>query len=265
MDRLTTPAHWEAKQQAIGTHRPSWKDRIRTSLGAEPGESYKDFQVSRCIAETLPYNPTWQAIELGCAPGRYILRMHRDLGYEPWGVDYTTTGVVRTEEQFITHGQPREHVIFADVLDDSFQAQFEGGFDVVMSRGLVEHFEDTEPILRAHLRLLRPDGWLVIGIPNMYSFSYRHLQKHAPEVLTAHNLRLMEDPLAFLQMFSPVAHILREVHIKHLGTWQWYGPGSKTRWNSLVHHALFALLRGRDIRTRWAPYYLAIARKATAK
>ena len=40
-------------------------------------------------------------------------------------------------------------------------------FDVVVSFGLIEHFEDTVSIVRAASRFLKPGGMLITNIPNM--------------------------------------------------------------------------------------------------
>jgi SAM-dependent methyltransferase len=56
------------------------------------------------------------------------------------------------------------------VVGDVFQAPFqENSFDLVFSQGLIEHFKDPNPIFEAHVRLVKPGGWLVIRVPQKYS------------------------------------------------------------------------------------------------
>jgi SAM-dependent methyltransferase len=52
----------------------------------------------------------------------------------------------------------------------------EEAFDVVVSFGLIEHFEDTVSIVRAASRFLKPGGMLITNIPNMTGL-IGHLQK----------------------------------------------------------------------------------------
>jgi 2-polyprenyl-3-methyl-5-hydroxy-6-metoxy-1,4-benzoquinol methylase len=44
-------------------------------------------------------------------------------------------------------------------------------FDVVISFGLVEHFEDTDACLKAINKFLAPKGLLITFIPNMVGFT----------------------------------------------------------------------------------------------
>jgi SAM-dependent methyltransferase len=56
------------------------------------------------------------------------------------------------------------------VVSDVFRAPFpEDSFDLVFSQGLIEHFKDPSPIFEAHVRLVKPGGWLVIRVPQKYS------------------------------------------------------------------------------------------------
>ena len=40
-------------------------------------------------------------------------------------------------------------------------------FDVVMSRGFIEHFDEPSSVVDRHLDLLKPGGLLVVSIPNL--------------------------------------------------------------------------------------------------
>jgi SAM-dependent methyltransferase len=56
------------------------------------------------------------------------------------------------------------------VVGDVFQAPFpEDSFDLLFSQGLIEHFKDPSPIFEAHVRLVKPGGWLVIRVPQKYN------------------------------------------------------------------------------------------------
>jgi len=46
----------------------------------------------------------------------------------------------------------------------------DGSIDVVYHQGLLEHFHDTAPFMRELKRVLRPDGSLVINVPQTYSW-----------------------------------------------------------------------------------------------
>jgi ubiquinone/menaquinone biosynthesis C-methylase UbiE len=57
----------------------------------------------------------------------------------------------------------------------------DGTFDVVFSQGVVEHFRDPEAMVREQARVLRPDGVLVINVPQTRTgytrFKHREMEK----------------------------------------------------------------------------------------
>jgi SAM-dependent methyltransferase len=45
----------------------------------------------------------------------------------------------------------------------------DGSFDLVFSQGVLEHFPDPAPAMREQVRVLRPDGVLVVDVPQKYN------------------------------------------------------------------------------------------------
>ena len=259
---LTNEHHWRNRHRRIGTHKPSWKDRIRLRVDADPRDSYPDFQVFKFIAKHVPMaKPGQKLLEIGCAPGRYMLRMWSILGYDPFGVDYSKEGVIRTRHTFADLPLDVGIVFHADATSIGFLDEHHERYDVVMSRGLIEHFTGTklQAMLDAHMHLLKPGGWLIVTIPNLFSFSFRHLARRHQDVLDKHNLSIMADLCAFVGLFKRLP--LTELHFTQCGTWAWFCPGNKSKLNSLMDLLCFALLRGYDIPWRWAPQFVCVAKK----
>jgi SAM-dependent methyltransferase len=63
-------------------------------------------------------------------------------------------------------GQSGLQLVIGDVFDSPFP---DSSFDLVFSQGLIEHFKDPVPIFQAHVRLVKPGGWLVIRVPQKYN------------------------------------------------------------------------------------------------
>ena len=60
---------------------------------------------------------------------------------------------------------------------DAKQLPFTNGyFDLILSQGVVEHFKDVSGIMKEQVRVLNPDGYLVVNVPQ--TFSYYTLKKH---------------------------------------------------------------------------------------
>ena len=137
-------------------------------------------------------------LEVGCAPGRWLIYFHQQFGFQVFGIDYSRNGCKLTIEA-LKRRNIVGNIICGDVLDASFQLKYEGYFDVVYSLGVIEHFADPLPIINAHLKLLKKGGILFITMPNFSDRTlYRWLLRisgREKEILMTHNVGLMKIPV----------------------------------------------------------------------
>jgi SAM-dependent methyltransferase len=125
----------------------------------------------RLVAERVGGFAGLRAIEVGAGRGLN-------------GLLYARRGarVTLLDRSALVLGQARElysawdvefEAVEADVLDPP--AELEGSFDVAMSFGLCEHFlgEQRRETVAAHLRLVRPGGLVLLGVPNRWAPAYR--------------------------------------------------------------------------------------------
>jgi 2-polyprenyl-3-methyl-5-hydroxy-6-metoxy-1,4-benzoquinol methylase len=102
-------------------------------------------------------------LEVGCASSRW-LPYFAGLGFSVAGIDYSRLGCEQARRIL-----EREHVE-GDIYErDAFDANSDlvGRFDVVVSLGVVEHFQDTTEPVRAFARYLKPRGLMISTCPNM--------------------------------------------------------------------------------------------------
>lgn len=124
-------------------------------------------------------------LEIGGAPGRYLACMARTFGHNVSCLDYSEVGCRKTLENF------KMLKIDGNVMKaDLFNLKDGQGpdFDLVYSLGLVEHFEDMVGVVRRHLEFLKPEGTLLIGMPNMLGLNGVILRRTAPKILATHHL-----------------------------------------------------------------------------
>ncbi len=129
-------------------------------------------------------------LELGCAPGSMLLRMHQQRPHHRYqGVDMAEQGLRITSERLRAAG------IAAELRQgDARTIDPCGGADLVVSFGLIEHFDDPSEILRAHVRLARRGAHVAVTVPN-----YAHpvvrglLERFSAETLDTHNLTIMSE------------------------------------------------------------------------
>jgi len=167
-----TKAYWEA------THsQPRWRLPSRLSVA------------TRNILQLLgtAVEPGMRVLEIGCAPGKHLAYLAKVHQARVCGLDYSEPGIAFSRELFSRLGLEAEFRC-EDVLVTTFP---QGSFDVVYSLGVIEHFENPQPLIEKHLLLAKIGGLVLIAVPN-YEGLYGRLQRHFdPENLKIHNLTVM--------------------------------------------------------------------------
>ena len=93
-----------------------------------------------------------------------ILQWASEQGARTHGIDISTPTLLAARREFGERRQPFGGVI-ADVRAIPFR---DGAFDAAYSMGTVEHFAETEQALAEIVRVVRPGGRAVIGVPNRH-------------------------------------------------------------------------------------------------
>jgi len=105
-----------------------------------------------------------EMIEVGCAQSVYLPYFAKQFGYKASGIDRSETGCKAARALLQREG------IRGDIYcADFFRApeQLLRRFDVVVSFGVVEHFEPTAEAVRAMASLLKPEGRMISSVPNL--------------------------------------------------------------------------------------------------
>jgi 2-polyprenyl-3-methyl-5-hydroxy-6-metoxy-1,4-benzoquinol methylase len=177
---LTSANYWEKEWAASGVGR----DRLA------PMRTISQWKFDRMICQMLNEVPNARAevLELGCAPGSMLQRIHR---LRPQlrlsGIDYAEEGAKTTAAILGSLGLPMNvHVGDVRTLDLPTK------FDLVTSFGLIEHFDDPAEIIRCHGRFCRPGGTVAITVPNFTSPVVKFFSsRFCADNLAIHNLQIM--------------------------------------------------------------------------
>ena len=199
MKRLTDKRHWEDKgywtsqQEKPSRHSVEIKRPGRKSLFKVRYDEYLLFDI--LFRKHLPSGSGIKAVELGSAPGDFLVKLREKLDYDVYGVEYSKQGAEKNQMLFFQNDIPEGNVIHSDCLSERFTDQYEESFDVVISRGLIEHFTDPRPVIMSHLKILRPEGTLVISIPNLKGIYYYWSKYMEDDFIETHNFEIMaRDP-----------------------------------------------------------------------
>jgi 2-polyprenyl-3-methyl-5-hydroxy-6-metoxy-1,4-benzoquinol methylase len=171
--KLTERAYWDAHWRSLSLP-------VAHTLENSSGEARA---ILEAIEEATCGRPPRSVLEIGGAPGGFLAYFADRYGAEIHAVDYSEVGCRATEENFRLLGVP-VHVHCRDLF--SIDEQFPR-FDLVYSLGFIEHFADTESVVRAHRALLNPNGLLILGVPHFVWAFWSLLQLFAPQVTQGHN------------------------------------------------------------------------------
>ena len=222
----------------------------------------------------LPRTGRAKVLEVGCAPGHHLVRLAQTFGLVPYGVEYSDSGVELNRRVFAANGIDPDNVIHADFLSEEFHKQYRGCFDVVMSRGFIEHFTEVEEVVEKHVNLLADGGILVVSIPNYRKVNYLIKWVLRRDNIAMHNLKIMQRD-RFAPLFQRTG--LAALYCDYYGTFN-LGLFSTKR-NSpkrfllvplrllqLALNIVFRLLfgdRGGESRS-FSPYLLFVGRKGSS-
>lgn len=145
-------------------------------------------EILEIFDEYLPYNDDLSILEIGGSPGQYLAYMYKNFGYEIHCLDYSGIGCMKTKENLGLLAIPVT-VYQKDLFSQDLNLPL---FDIIYSLGFIEHFLDPSSAVRKHCDLLKPGGILLMGVPNFLGIYKWFLQRLAPQLLSKHNLKIMD-------------------------------------------------------------------------
>ena len=213
--------------------------------------------LARALECQAPVERGARVLEVGCAPAKWMVFYGEHFGAVVEGIEYSRKGAQISRENL------RQTGVGGSVHQGDFFEVEPRPFDLVLSLGFIEHFDDLAGAFAQHVRFVGPAGLLVVGVPNFKGVN-RLVQRWADsDHLRMHNLAAMRPGL-YRELAAE--HGLEVEHIGHLGGFDpaiiKYGrPGSR----------LFTLVAGRYRRLRFADridhpllssYLLVVLRRA---
>jgi len=254
-DRLSSKEDWSERWAGqpveditFNPNQPGFRDQHKTMM------------------RTLPRRSDVRFLEVGCYPGYMMWYFHQYFGYQVTGLEYIDWCCDRTRELLAKHNV-RGDVVHGDLFSWRPESP-EARWDVVSSFGLIEHFEGTTDVIQKHLDLLKPGGYLVIGIPIHSGIYGRILKAVNAEEHAIHNLMNYNDMVRALDNTGE-AEIVAGGYCGRIGFWN-TGLYGKMRQKgrlayTLVRAPLWTLERvGRILpnTATFSPNALLVARKS---
>lgn len=127
------------------------------------------------ITNVVPDVRGWKIIEIGAGTGRTSIELARRGAYVTI-LDISEKSL-ELARKFAENADPETRKRLSYVLADGLAPSLEPeSFDLLFHQGLLEHFRDPFPLLRANHRLLKPAGLIVVDVPQ--TFNAYTLMKH---------------------------------------------------------------------------------------
>jgi SAM-dependent methyltransferase len=152
----------------------------------------RDYTFHKLLRQIVAENKVETAIELGGFPGYYAIFLKKYFGVETTLFDFYVHRPILAEVlQANQLGEKDVEVIEGDL----FKYQPDKQYDLVLSCGLIEHFNDTKDIIARHLSFLKPGGTLFITLPNFTGVNGWVQRKFDRGNYDKHNISSMDPEL----------------------------------------------------------------------
>lgn len=152
----------------------------------------ENYTFHKLLQGIIEQNHTKTAIELGGFPGYYAIFLKKYFGLKTTLFDYYIHPDVLKE--VLTANDLTEKDV--EVIEgDLFSYQSKQQYDMVLSCGLIEHFNDTKDIVARHLQFLKPGGTLFITLPNFTGVNGWVQRNYDLNNYEKHNISSMDPEL----------------------------------------------------------------------
>ncbi len=173
------------------TDRQFWVNywESKTGLSVNIPENYLFHQQ---LGDLIRQQGVKTAIELGGFPGYYAVFLKKYFDLDVTLLDYFV-------HQPVTNALLEANQLKASdvhiIETDLFKYNPSPDFDLVLSCGLIEHFNDTEDITNRHVAFLKPGGTLFITLPNFKALNGWFQKSFDKENYDKHNIDCMDPKL----------------------------------------------------------------------
>lgn len=206
-------------------------------------------------------NKTKTLLEIGGFPGYYSVWAPK-LGVRATLLDFVVHPAILNQLEVANHLKAGTTGV---VEADLFTTKASPDYDLVMSNGLIEHFQNTEDILARHASFVRPGGILFVSLPNFRGLNGWFQKTFDPSNYEKHNISSMD--IARLEAICKKLG-LRNVNVRYSGYFMLWleNEAEQPLWvrifKKLVWFPFKAFFKLFPVNTRaFAPYIVITAEK----
>ncbi|MEK7540633.1 MAG: class I SAM-dependent methyltransferase [Patescibacteria group bacterium] len=169
--------------------------------------------------------------EIGSGDGKLLKKIADNFNCEPYGIEFAKGPINQAKERGI-------NVIEGDVFNKDILEKYKEYFDVVYSYGFIEHIMPSEKAVDIHLQILKKGGIFFIQIPRLKGFNYLKFKIFRPDLLSLHNLEIMEEE--YLRLLCKKENV-QELFCKNYGTYKLRVPMSNKNFRYKILKIIYSL------------------------
>ncbi|OHB60351.1 MAG: hypothetical protein A2167_00340 [Planctomycetes bacterium RBG_13_46_10] len=178
---LTDPDHWDTvwsmlprSDSVMAWIRHKWQWKLNRFLCRQ--------------LDALGKRDSIDVLELGCAPGTMLERIYRlRPQHRLHGIDFSIDGIEMCRARLKAKRIPAT-VYHGDIRTIELPPIYQ----MIVSFGLLEHFQDPIEVLHCHCRFLAPGGIVLVTVPNFaVPIVHTWIKLTVPEILQTHNFAIM--------------------------------------------------------------------------
>ncbi|WP_158798579.1 bifunctional 2-polyprenyl-6-hydroxyphenol methylase/3-demethylubiquinol 3-O-methyltransferase UbiG [Pedobacter sp. L105] len=156
------------------------------------------------------------AIELGGFPGYYAVFLKKYFKLDVTLLDYfvhqpVTNALLEANEL----KESDIHIIETDLFNHKEVQRY----DLVLSCGLIEHFNDTDDIIQRHIHFLKPGGTLLITLPNFKALNGWFQKVFDKANYDKHNIHCMDPELLASISRKAGLEVVQSKYFGHFSLW----------------------------------------------
>ncbi len=200
-------------------------------------DNYVNLQLHVFFQKLLKDKKNLNILEIGCANSIWPIYFHQYFKATVSGLDYSEIGCEKSRA-ILKHYNVPGTIHCANLFDPPKALQQQ--FDLVVSFGVVEHFENTTECLQSCAKFLKPEGILFTLIPNIPSV-IGFIQKFVDRSIYDIHVPLTKKILAVAHKDTGLKLLMCDHFMSiNLGVVN-SGKFSKNRFNPILRHGLSSI------------------------
>ena len=163
-----------------------WDDVLKeANLPLEVNKKqYSPWLINSFFKDFIVEDKVKTLLEVGSGSSAWLPFLAEEYNLRVSGLDYSEIGCKICEENLKMLGINFDEIICEDVF------KWDSGkrYDIIISFGVIEHFENPEDILKIICRHLNEDGLIITIVPNLLGISGKLIKTFLPDVYVIHKI-----------------------------------------------------------------------------